>query len=37
MDEVDQAQVREEAHLSASLAARKPKFKSLKDLKDLKD
>lgn len=31
MDEVDQAQVREEAHLSASLAALKPKFQSLKD------
>ncbi|WP_336749257.1 hypothetical protein [Pantoea vagans] len=28
MDEIDQAQEREEAHLAASLAARKPKLKS---------
>lgn len=32
MDEVDQAQEREEAHLAASLAARKPKLKSLNGL-----
>ena len=32
MDEVDQVQEREEAHLAASLAARKPKLKSLNGL-----